>query len=611
MIKLQLGNIFLDTYSKEQVELSWDGFRFQKNLRAGYTNDLMIPKTVNNLSALQAVGLLDSTAQMFGSKTVKGILQVELRVLPVFIQVCSVTKEEIGICIYEDTFPYTVKDKTIRDVAKDDDSSIWQWNVSTLNHYTAQDGFVPYNYGMPHISTFAEYHPVKPVNDLIAKINSELGFNFGQVNTKWMLMATLKKVTPQNKKQVIRGKMGEDGDFAFVGGQHVTNDLEFIHGEGMTEIEFNRDCVLAYDGYLSWYSKATMGNSSLFTITIVRANGQIETNSVTIQSNLYRNDIVVFSNSINLNAGDKLKFHSNNADKYNMVQFVLDCTITQYDITDDDYSTELNYEAQLPILETYDYNTDNVTAIHFADLSKTIKCKYKNSNTYFYRTIAAPYLSYSYFGFWTNVPDAKLSELFYSLQWHYGMKLSFDHNHTISWVSPYEQATVQGNITEIRPISDKLGQRNVFKYAETDEVDLVSEIDNEWLAEEVTLIESKFYMPSSNDADTVVLDQYSNPTHDGDSSVYSVDFNEIEAITILEMASGELFNIKMHTLGLEWLTQSYEVDITTYTPQLRDKDIVYLDGRKYFVVTCKTNIDTQKSELTCLLVPNNIQQIKP
>lgn len=621
MIKIQLDGRTLDTYAKETVDLEWTGFRFQKGLRAGYTNDFKIPKTDNNLSILKAVGLLDSQTQMFGDKTHFGILQVELRIIPICVQVASVDKNDIGICLYEDVFPEYMKEKTLREYFVDTNDTILMWNKDSLSLYPTW--FKKYDYGMAYDSNYAQYHPIKKINEVITDFNSYSGYTMPFVENDWYFMATRKKVCPQNERQIIEGSLNrQTGVFSLSGSQHITNDLDIKYGDGVYEINFNRTATVRLNIYVSWAMKS--GQSHMYSTPFNvhwHDDYQNHTQPFSINGNLYRNHIDKFEMDVHTIAGTKLEFNVTNASHFNSFYILIDARVYNYQITEEDYDTDLSYIGRRPRLLYYDFNSNYIYEAFFDGNPIYYSYRDNNSNTSVHSVMQTENRSLSYFGFFSNMPNVSICDFWYSMQWLYGKKLDFDHQHTVKWSDIYQSATIEGEITQMRPKSDKLGQKNYIEYKDDTSPTLVSEISNQWLQEKCNLHSSAFYRIENIDEFQGKIKQYSNPEHEVDENAviyqefeYKVDFEDIDSITIwwnvtqqegVPVQSDYIRDIPFTTLGMDELTQSVEVDITTFTPQLRDKDIIYIDGRKFFVVNCKTNIDTQKSELTCLLIPKS------
>ena len=623
MINIQLNGKSLDTYASETVQISWEGFRFMKGLKAGYTNDIKIPKTENNLSILKAVGLLDSQSQLFGDKTVRGIIQpdTDVRIIPVFIQIASIDKNDIQICIYEDSFPEYMKEKTLRDFFLDSDNTILEWNKYTLNTYP--QWFKRYNYGMMYNNNFAQYHPVRRLNDMISAMNFQSGYNMPMVNADWYAMATKKTVCPQNRIQIIEGVCDETtGDFYLSGGQHITNKMDIQHGDGLVEIYFNRTCVVDIDFTIAWHAKSNSYNVP-FIVYYNDENGT-SSQSFQIRGDLYRNKIDTTSMSFYINNGGKLTFSLIGSQWYESCNFLAELTISNYEITDDDYDNELSYIARRPRLTYYDYNANAYITTEWDGEDYVYSYKERNVSGSKHGFLHTNRRSLSYFGINCNIPNVKICDFWYSMQWMMAKKLDYDHDKTVVWKSIDESAVIEGEILQMRPKSDKLGQKNYFKFQNDDNPLLVSTINNQWLNEEMTLNESKFARVENKGHFIGKINQYSNPEYDAKEDVYKCDFNEIDSLAIwwnvtqqggMTVLNDYIRDVPIPKLDMDKLVQSVEVDIITFTPQLRDKDIIYIDGRKFFIVSCKTDMDIQKSELTCLLIPkilyeNKIQTIQ-
>lgn len=609
-LKIQVNNQFLDTYAGESVQLSWTAFRFQTSLRAGYTNDLKIPKTTHNLSVLGAVGLLDSVTQMFGSKTVRAILQLEIRMMPVYIQVASIDRTDIQICLYEDSFPEYFKDKSSREYFKDTSATIYPWNFMTEQVYPSV--FKSYYYGMAYSQLHAQFHGSLNVNSLISQMNTVSQFDMPLVDNDLYTVCTNKKVCPENTIQMFEGKcnLNSHGDMLLMGGQHVTNNLSIKYSIESEEdaydgIEFNRDCTVQLKIWVAWQAKNSSSQTGFIIRHLDSGGNSLQTFYPNIRGDQYKNKIDTFTYSFNISAGDKLTFRLNVADQYykhcNMLGKL---TITNYEIYDTDYDTELEYIWRPPYLNYYDHSSDTWKKGFWTGQSFTYSYKARNETNVRTATVSTTYEGLSYFGLYANLPEFKLCDFWYSLQWIIGKKLSYDHKNTTVFIDPNDSAVITGEITAMRPKSDKLGQKNYLAFKSDDNPQLVSTIPNEWLQSSYKLHESKFAKVENVVGSQLgCVNQYSNPEFDEDSFEFSCDYEEVKAFTIWRAYGNRLSPVYFPTLSLNKLKQSVEVDITTFTPLLRDKDIVTLDGHKYFIVSCKTNVATQKSELTCLLIP--------
>lgn len=595
MIRIQLNNEWMDTYIGEEIQLSWDGFRFQKSLRAGYTNDVTIPKTEKNLRLLRAVGLLDSQTQMFGTKTVNCILQNGIQMTPMMLQIAAVTSTEIKVCLYEDTFPEYFKGKKIKDFFVDGPATIWPWRGDTATLYP--NVFRHYNYGMRYDPMKAQYHPVRPLSNILVFPAQQGGYTMPVIPNTWMLMATKKTVCPQNLKQVLEfnSTSMEGTRFKIHGGQHITNDCAFS-----TENEFityNRNYVYAtLEVYVIWERKGTVHqNKTLF--FELNGNHRWWCDLMSGSADFGYQQFSIPQHQFNQN--NTISFEMPDINSFEFVSVVCEITYTTggwYNyISEEDYGQELEYVGRCPEFRI------GSNGYQF------IPC---NGNTYtmapFGHPIPTPNLCFSYFGYYCNLPDIPMCDIWYSLQWILGGKLSFDHQRLIMLDSADKSAVIEGNITEIRPKSDKLGQKNYIKFKGTDPKPTFI-IPNEWLAENVTIHENILGDTFNQNYYEGVLNQYSNPEYDEDFQYWTCDFEEIDNPVIMTLNGSRLEPISLHTFDLDKLNQAVEVDITTFSPQLRDKDIIYLDGRRFFVVSGKSSLDNQKTELTCLLYPNTNQ----
>jgi len=600
MVRIQLSNDWLDTYLDEEIQLSWDGFRFQKSLRAGYTNDLNIPKTTKNLSLFRAVGLLDSQTQLFGTKTTTCIVQIGLQMIPMMIQLVGINSTEIKICLYEDTFPEYYKGKTIGELFADGASTIRAWNKDTVSKYPTE--FMTYNYGMPYDSEKAQYHPVRSLRNILYNVASQGGYTMPAIPQDYMLLASKKTVCPQNLRQVIEfNQTSMEGDrFKLHGGQQVTNDLSMDETEFMT---FNRDHVFCdIKVYVLWEKRGIVTqNKNMF----LDVNGQhrywlpLLTGSANFG---YQQFHVTQYGNYEFNEGDTLSFSMPDIDKLRWVSVIVDITYTtggwfSY-ISEDDYGTELEYVGRHP---EFRVGEDGYQFIPFDGET--------HSMLPWGQPVQTVDLSFAYFGYYCNLPEIKVCDLWYSLQWILGGKLSFDHQRLVTLESADTSAVIEGSIIDIRPKTDKLGQKNYIKFKGEDAKPTFI-IPNEWLSMEYTIHENSLRKTYNPNYVVGYIPQYSNPEYDEDFQYWTCDFNEVEGIVVLNLNGNRLEPIELNTFGLENLNQTMEVDIETFTPLLRNKDIIYLDGRRFLVVNGKSSLDNQKTTLTCLLFPEIAKRIK-
>lgn len=637
-INIQLPDGRLEVY-EDTIEWSWTAVRFSDGIRDPYSNDFTLPKTTRNIDLLNASGLLDSYTQPLGTQISPCVMTIGSHVIDAYLQVVSVSKEEITICLYEKLFPNNVLDNSITSYVVDDDSSIYVWNVNSYNAYP--NTFRKYWYGMGYNSNYAQYHPSKDLNEVIQRVNAGAGINMPLSPSNKYAIATKKTVCPQNKIQVIEGYWTSDsGNFAVLsGGQHITNDCEFSYSPDSTTITFNRACKVNGKLYYSFKKKTTVSNNFPFYVNRYVQGQPVFSMTYNIPSNNYASYVVTDNYQATMPQGSELRVMCNNTNKYDMLNFVLVLTITDYNITEDDYGQELKYVGRTPRLKVWsddgyfkfgsnawqDYVDGNGGGYTYCWFDgTTYQTHYHNTgspNSHIVQSFSLEWCSIAYFGYWCNLQDIKVKDLMWGTCWADGKKLVtgyIDNMNMIEKVLQYKDAKdtaiIQGIITETRISSDRLGKDNyILTDGQTHEqAEPISHIENQWLENAKDLHKSPFTYAPWRMGNWYCIDQYSNPKYDSDSGEYSCDFNEVDGFAVANAGSTNtlLYKLTINTMDFERMTQSVEVDIETYD-DVKDLDFVFLDGHKYMVVEGSTDLKTKESSLTALLVPFNEEQTEP
>jgi len=597
MISIQLESGILDTYINTEVAFSWTGVRFQESLRDAFSNDIAIPKTPSNISALEAVGLLDSLTQPLGTK-VNAVLYCNSQAMPVKLQVTSVTANELNICLYEQVFSSIFKDVNLNDYFVDDDSSIYRWNTNSVGDYPTV--FHPYAYGMPYNTLYAQYHPSLPLRSRILEIEAAENISLPHVHYNWMLLATKKTVCPQNKKQVIEASWSNNRLATLNGGQQICNDMLWSWSPDMTKITFNRSCRLHIDGYIAfniWSGR--LGARYVEYILDSAENVPTQAYQVNLRSDIYSVDVQYApydSPATYITKGTTFSLRCPDYNDFRDINATLVFTIDDYDIFDSDYGEELIYVGRTPRLKVPNYWDNSLINQPFDGSTLTYS---RNGLTT--ASITLPSESLAYFGYYCNLPEIPLIDLFSSLQWLTGQKIVLDQDGSMHW-DDFSGVEIEGNITEIRPRSDKLAKKNYISVGGVKK--LVCEIQNDWLEEEKTLYELIFEYITGNYGEDYIP-QYKNPQTDEDG-VPSVEFNELENVVLANWVYNynSLYPIPYNMLGFNNMNQAVEVDIETHSAGVKDNDIIYLDGRKFYVIEGDIDLTTGISNITCLLAPN-------
>ena len=624
VFSIQTENGALDVY-KQDISWEWKNIRFTESFQDQFSTDITLPKTNNNCNLLNISGLLDSTSQLFGNHIQPCVLEINGALMDVYIQVVSITDDDINVCLYERTLPAETFNKTLNDIHKDTQDTIYVWSVNTDTAYTSD--FRNYYYGSPFNDMYAQKHPVKQLDWVINAINNDLqNFTLPTIDDSLYLMASRKTVCPQNPKQVIEFvNNGDDDEFVMVGGQHVVNDLEGWDGfskvgESTTKaLVFNKDCKANLDIYFSWGKKVTTG-SGTYSIGVM-INGTFEyglswNTQLFGKRNGYQH---LHLTNITINKGDvislKLGGTTNNPqDKFELLTGVLDLTYTDYEITDDDYGENLVYCCQHPVLRQWFPNDSYLDHIFDG----------RTENYYIYNwdgslsvgseiNMNFPWLGISYFGYWCNIGDLKLKDLYYGLCWLYSKKLVRDSNQMMFDNINEFLVLENANIIEILPNGEYLGQETNVSWCGDNGLATIDTIDNVWLSNIVKRHESPFEYIKTKHYGLAWVDQYeitSTVDSSTNQTIFECNYEEPEGIVLLRWGQygrnhtwGLIPPPNISNMGLDKITQYMQVTIESFDSDVIDKDYVYLDGRKFLVVEGDMDMNTKQSTLTALLVP--------
>lgn len=609
MVTIQIADGALDVNSEQTIEMNWKSFRFSEGLRDQYTNDMDIPKTSNNIRLLACYNLLDNPNQMYGNQIKPAVLTVDGRMTDCYLQVVSVNDDSITICLYESTFPPEIRDKEIARMFTDNDNTIIAWNTNTLTAYP--DWFKTYDYGMAYDKNYAQLHPVKKLDDLISTIAQNCNMTIPSVMPNWYVMATGKYLCPQNHTQTVEGRMDTSNhSFSIMGGQHIANDLDY--SQDLTDndrITFNRDCNVSLQIWISWKSKNT-GYNLPFVINHWHYDTQTNTTTEIMLDGLnYTNDITLGSATFNIKRNDHISFGIVSGDKFDMVSCIANLTITDYEITDDDYYQDMTYVARVPRLVVYQYAADWYEYWYFDGSEYDLGWHRKGTPNTMHRYVQTIWTSFAWFGYYANLPEMTAADLVWGLGWLIGKKPVIE-NGVLDYIDA--DATIElkdAYITDIRPSSTYFGRKNYIRWHDDDTAEPISEIDNIWLEDEVTLHESPFARVRNLSQFSGIVDQYSNPEYE--DGKYNVDFEDVGFVIMqnvnhignMQVISPLIRDIPLNTFGLEEITATMEVDINSYDIPTEPFDYLYLDGRKFMTIEGDVDLKTKQSKITALLVP--------
>ena len=224
---------------------------------------------------------------------------------------------------------------------------------------------------------------------------------------------------------------------------------------------------------------------------------------------------------------------------------------------------------------------------------------------------------YTYFGYWANIDNVKVTDLLYNIAFMEGGEAVYDaFSNEINFVPSNRIKELKtAEIEEYRPTSDKFGQRNFITFNDqaTDKLVPLTTIDSVYLEEERTLKESIFCINklyTNNGKEYGGIEQYSNPDYDADSQKYTCDFEDVEGLCLMEGKTVDgkttLYPITIDTNGLEKITSVMEVTMRDRKGEdLSKTDYVYVNGVKIMITNINStlNPNSNENEITGIVVP--------
>lgn len=625
MFKIFIDNSQLDTYEDSDVAIEYQPFIFSDTIKSPYSTDFTIPATENNLKLLNIIGYNNKTTSAIQSQYIVGMMVSDLYNLTVNIQVVSYTiNKSITIFIVEKDPLKDFIDKKLGEILVDDESSIFQWDYRSNSD---TNNFIMYDYGRGSLNTnYAQLHPSMSVPNLLKNIESKNGYTYGTffptTFDKYTITAHKKNVCPQNKKQILFGNLAENKQFLNIcGGQHITNDVEGkLELNDYDKINFNRKCHVNLNIYYSYFSRKHWDYTGNF--FIVLNDRRIHFYSIPTTS--YTNKCCKILNvGLDIENGDTLRFEATHPEKYNgKFKIIVQMEITDYEITEDDYGTELNYISNQALLNPYTYGGDEVTeyTLSLRDGVMCVEQNYEYSNkgsAIKYGELAIyPQTSYQFFGFYTNLDrEKKFKDLIYTLLWMKNKKYyydAFDGRYMISNLKVTKLDKILSN-EDVEFSTSLFGQNNYIEYA-NDEKQYFSMINNLWIEKEKAVKKTYLiycgqqYINSSYEF-VASLKQYTDFEYDTDNKTYKCKFNDYDGFMITEYDNNtkSLKPLYINYDILRGITQivleSFEVN---HICNWSDIDFIEYQGKLYLITECNQNQSTFNVNLKGLLI-NDIE----
>lgn len=602
MFNLFLNGEELDINSGQSVDWKWTPLRFQDDLTDQYTTDFDLPRSRKNVKILKASGVLDSENR-FSSKLEKVILMINGVILNAYMQVVSINDDTITVSVYEKYIPTDVLNMRMIDFIQDNKTTIYPWKEDSWTKYP--DVYKKYMYGPFREFKYANYHQSRPINYILDGISLVSHYELPQTDSQLWATATGKNVCPQNTKQVIEVNF-TNGEYGVInGGQHITNDVRWSWNPDSQTIEFNKQCNVSMEIWLS-YSRSVIGVGSddYFEVIVDTATPQTPTQDhiTFMPTTQHYNDIVIDSWTVPNNyivPETTMQFRISSPNAFRFVSAVISMTITDYDIIEDDYSIDMEYVYRNPKLRFRNYGDNTERYMEFNGTTQVYE-PYSGHTQY---QLYCPDLSFCHLGYWCNLPDITLKELLFGLEWLTKKRFVRD-KWEYKWVDIDTKYQIEGEITEMEMSNDSLGQKNhlMFTGEKENDENTVTKIDNFWLESNATLHQSPFAYSSWRMGNLAYFEQYSEKVLDEDTGEHSAKYDEIDGLAVSKIVPSTpnlLLRVVLPDMDFDEVTQATTVTIETFD-NVANADWVYLHGRKYMVQEIDTDIETGISTIKAI-----------
>ena len=601
MFNLYISGGELDINSGQSIDLKWIPLRFQDDLTDQYTTDFELPRNMKNTRLLQASGLLDSSNR-FSIRLEPATLAINSEIYNVYMQVVSIDDDKITVCVFDKTIPSDVLNKRLIEFVKDDNSTIFPWKENSWQLYpNVYKKYMFSTYGFDF--TCGHYHLSKPVNYILDGVTFASGYTLPNTDSQLWATATGKNVCPQNTHQVLEVNF-TDGEWGLIrGGQHIVNDVGWSWQSGETSITFNRRCNVKMKTWVSWSQSVLDTQDKFLLVTFDSSAPQTPTQAdiIMFDTTSHYNEIEYQEYTVAHNyigADTTLTFRVQGANTFRFISCVVDMEITDYDIMEDDYGIDMEYIYRNPKMRYRNYSSGDELYMEFNGTSY-------NYNPYYNQTLTqfCPDLSFCQLGYWCNLPDIKLKELIYGLEWLTKKRFVKD-KFLYYWVDVDTKYTINGEIKQFDTTNDKLGQKNhlVFAGEQENDENVVSTINNVWLEADAKLHESPFAYSSKRFGNWATYEQYSDKKIDEETGEHSSKFDDIDGLAvsrILPTTPNLLLRVTLPYMEFDEVTEATTVKIETFD-NIKNADWIYLHGRKFMVQEIDTDVNTGLSEITAI-----------
>lgn len=648
-MELYINGYQLDLMKGQDVELNWTNIRFDGPLADEWSTDVQLANSPNNIKRLDAYGLLDR-GPIFNRQVPCSVLINEIS-YDGYLHVTEFTKDTITATVYLLTIPYSLYDKELREYyPADDNTTIFRWDRMTTikqNNNNSDVAIYRYNYNTEYYSNIvAQLHPSIRVSKIVEAIETAENITLPTIDNSLFFTAPKQVVCPQNKYQCFMWRWKDNtppsGAISLIGGQHITNDFkcswsysDFVWNQSYTDwnlpstyqhltdeattntITFNRSCTCRIWVY-GTTSRAT------WNVHIYKNNTDL-TSGYIGGTNLYRlpngsgdtpptwdtqDALACYLPLTSFNKDDTLHFEigvTSGAALNTVGNISVLIEYLSYDITDDDYDTELNYyPMQFGLAYAWLNGAGTTTTEGFR----------QQSGTGFGVNGFLDH-SFCYYGAYANMGSCSVRDFLTEMCWMHNYKLKLD-KFTLEFSNAYTTKQIKGNITTISTFADELGQLNKIGYKDL-ALPILWRVDNDFLDEEKTIHESIF-TTSMYRYGIATIEQYEfnnkmhTPTTQDEAWVEDIDvkMNDFDFIIFSLQISGHYYRLErakeLTDFGLTDINSTVCATIETYD-NCKDIDYVYLDGRKYLVISGSVDMGSGLNTLETIEIPTTYTSV--
>lgn len=574
-MEIRIGGELLD-YFPQDISFQHTTENFGDSIGDQYSTDFELPRSERNNRILKAYGLLDGNNPF--RHRIPCSVSVGLMGIDGYMQVKELKKHTITAAVFLNALFYDTIDRKVRDLVRIP-TDIKEWDTIAPTSFVGGHGSGLQRAAFANGEGVGLNPSLQPwslrLTEFLATLGSVTGINFNiSPSQMYRVVASTPKVSPLNKYQAVyinnyTWSNPEDGMYI---SQHVCTDVSDPM-QPVTQFKITRACDVKMTAY------------GMLALTL---NGTLvwsQTNTSVTPSN----PSTPFT--VSLQAGDVLSFGT-------ISSLYPECPVlieySNYAMDDED-TDDLIFGGLCPASD------GSLVAVPRSGggPNPTYLCDGNGGRVR---------LSWSYMDFWWCIGDMKVRELVAALA-HLENSMVATSGMSIDLVAPKEKV-VDGNITAIRPASEKFGQVTRKRWNSESDVEGISlRFVGDFLADEVTLFQSIFYGAKASASDFGMAVVPMSRNEESPITRYLLKNETVGAVMLVEMSYPDRFGTRyalsplpdMGWMGLEDIADIIEVDFETLD-DLGGVSIIHYEGRKYMIETTDTDADTGMTTATCILI---------